>query len=105
MRAGSSRAGKQAVLALTGALVIAAGAALDCGTSAETIRAALARAIAITLDGRRAMSAASRDLANQRFSMAVVTGKWAQTYRGLITSANNEHDPAHRHGLRNVSAA
>jgi glycosyltransferase involved in cell wall biosynthesis len=82
----------------------AAGAALDCGTTVDTIHAALARALAMKPEDRRTMSESARELATRKFLMAVVTETWVQTYRELLASPGaNERE--HLAGLRNVSIA
>lgn len=61
---------------------LAAGAALDCGTGAEAVAAALRAAFALDHAGWRAMSDAAAALADGPFSPARVGARWAELYRG-----------------------
>ena len=84
----------------------AAGAALDCGISAETIRATLVRALAIAQEERRTMSVAARDLVARKFSMTRVTESWTDIYRGLLAPSriDGQHISESRSGRFNVPA-
>lgn len=61
----------------------AQGAALDCGTDADAIAAALRRAFALPAGEWEKMSAAARDLAITRFSPQAVAAQWSTIYRRL----------------------
>lgn len=62
----------------------AAGAALDCGTSFQTIRACLHEALAMPDQRWLAMAAAARGLAESCFSRDRIAGCWAETYARLL---------------------
>lgn len=62
----------------------AAGAALECGTDAPSVAAALGRALACDEAGWRAMSDAALELARGRFSAAQVAQQWVAAYRTLV---------------------
>lgn len=68
-----------------------AGAALDCGFSAEDIGRCLDKALALPLNSRLQMAAAAIDLARGPFSAKVFADRWSQTYLGM--ARRNLMDP------------
>lgn len=62
----------------------AAGAALDCGTSAETIQACLRDALMMPDERWLAMAAAAQHLAARQFSADGIAACWAQAYGQLL---------------------
>ena len=62
----------------------AAGAAMDCGMSRETIRDALARALALPAGDWLEMARAAQNLAASAFSATRIAERWADTYAALI---------------------
>lgn len=64
----------------------AAGAALDCGLSEHTLRAALARALAMPEREWLAMSQAALGLARGTFSGERIAQQWAEAYARLIAA-------------------
>ena len=65
----------------------AAGAALECGTGAPSVAAALERGMACDEDDWRTMSDAALALARGRFSAEQVAQQWVDAYRALVTEA------------------
>jgi poly(glycerol-phosphate) alpha-glucosyltransferase len=61
----------------------AAGAALECGTSAASIARTLGEALALDGDAWRPMSDAALRLARDRFSSGQVARQWVAAYREL----------------------
>lgn len=62
----------------------ARGAAIDCGTSAGSVAAALEQADALPEGEWRAMAQAALDLASGPFSEARIAAQWAETYLAAI---------------------
>jgi len=62
----------------------AAGAAFDCGTTPDSVAAAINRAVALDADAWRAMGAAAAALARERFSPLVVAHQWDDLYSDLL---------------------
>lgn len=67
------------------------GAAIDCGTTAESVAAALNRAMAMPEAEWQAMSRAARALAAGPFSAGVVAAQWAAAYRQAIRGFKETH--------------
>jgi glycosyltransferase involved in cell wall biosynthesis len=65
----------------------AAKAALDCGTTAESIAAALEQSLAMKQDDWSSMSKAALGLAGGQFSLDAVARQWAAAYRPGIASS------------------
>lgn len=65
----------------------AAGAALECGTDAPSVAAAIGQALACGEARWRAMSDAALALARGRFSAERVAQEWVAAYRGLIAGS------------------
>lgn len=61
------------------------GAALDCGYSAETIAAALERALGLDEPQWRAMAQASLALAAGPYSSDTISRQWGEAYSALLT--------------------
>lgn len=62
----------------------AAGAAIDCGLTRETIKACLAGAFAMPTAEWLAMARAAQQLAEESFSAERIAARWADTYARLI---------------------
>ncbi|WP_345722535.1 glycosyltransferase [Qipengyuania intermedia] len=60
------------------------GAALDCGTSTESIASTLVEGFALAGDDWKAMSRAAQDLACGVFSREAVASRWEDAYAGLL---------------------
>lgn len=67
-----------------------ANAALDCGMTRESIRTALAQALAMPPAEWLAMAKSAQDLAASRFSAEQIAQRWADTYARLIAE-HQEH--------------
>ncbi len=67
-----------------------ANAALDCGMSKESIRTALAQALAMAPSDWLAMAQSAQNLAASGFSAARIAERWADTYARLIAD-HQEH--------------
>ncbi|MDE2301882.1 MAG: glycosyltransferase [Sphingomonadales bacterium] len=63
---------------------IAAGAAIGCGTTPDTIARALERALALDAPDWEAMAAAARGLAAGHFGAATIAARWVGAYGALI---------------------
>lgn len=72
----------------------AAGAAMDCGFTPDTIGTALGQALSMPGTDWLEMSGAARRLAGSIFSPEAAALKWAETYRGFVS----------KHQLQAVSA-
>ncbi|MDR7102060.1 glycosyltransferase [Croceicoccus sp. BE223] len=66
-----------------------AGAAIDCGMTAERVAQALARGYALDAEGWRAMSAAAMALAGGPFSARSVSRDWVAFYRELAAMGSD----------------
>lgn len=64
----------------------AAGAAIDCGTEAETIAASLRAAAKLPEGEWQAMSGAAARLAREAFSPDAVARSWIEAYSGLLAA-------------------
>lgn len=62
----------------------AAGAALDCGTTVESIAAGLERALGLSNAAWLQMAAAARGLAAGPFSAAAIARRWQDAYASLL---------------------
>ncbi|MFA6219442.1 MAG: glycosyltransferase [Erythrobacter sp.] len=63
----------------------AAGAAIDCGTGAETIAAALRDGFGRSDEAWQAMADAARDLARARFGRDTIARRWEALYASLLS--------------------
>ncbi len=72
----------------------AAGAALECGTRAETIAACLLRALGLGHGEWLGMARAAAGLAVKRFAPGVISAQWAEIYAGLIAANRAANHPA-----------
>lgn len=70
-----------------------AGAALDCGTTAESIRAALETALAMPQDRWDTMRKAALALAGGPFAAPTIAAAWAAAYRGPAQPQGGQDDP------------
>ena len=66
----------------------AAGAAMDCGMTRETIRDALAHALTMPDAEWLEMAGAAQTLAAEAFSAPRIAARWAEAYAELITAAS-----------------
>lgn len=64
-----------------------AGAALDCGFTADAIAACLVRAFAMPHDQWQAMASAAHGLASAEFSPAAIARRWTDAYAALIADS------------------
>lgn len=68
----------------------AAGAAIDCGVSADLIRCALEQALNRGAAEWLAMARAAHRLATGPFSAGVISSRWAQTYAGVLSTHSQD---------------
>ncbi|MDP3906638.1 glycosyltransferase [Novosphingobium sp.] len=67
----------------------AAGAALDCGMTRETIRAGLVQALAMPADQWLQMAQAAQKLAGDGFSASAIAARWADIYASLSSAQSD----------------